>query len=80
MVMTGRTWPLYGGNTLTPRQGKGYGHSNMSDYHEMWENLHELVHDYDPDYPIDGGRDDHDNHPVGPDDWARNNEDLEGGF
>jgi len=52
----------------------------MSDYHEMWENFHELVRDYDPDYPIDGGRDDDNNKPVGQDDWAHNNDDLEGGF
>ena len=34
---------------------------------------------YDPDYPIDGGRHNDDEHkPVGHDDWA--DEDLEGGF
>jgi len=52
----------------------------MSDYHEMYKDWSELLHDYDPDYPIDGGRDDDDNKPVNPDDWARNNNDLEGGF
>lgn len=49
----------------------------MSDYHEMYENWHELG--YDPAY-VGEEADEHSNEPVRPDDWARNNEDLEGGM
>jgi len=49
----------------------------MSDFHEMYETWHELG--YDPAY-VGDERDEEDNNPVRPDDWARNNEDLEGGF
>ncbi len=48
----------------------------MSDYHEMFEHMSELG--YDPAY-VGEERDEEDNRPVRPDDWARNNEDLEGG-
>ena len=47
----------------------------MSDYHEMYENFR---HEYDPHYFYED-EDESDNKPVGPDDWARNNEDLDGG-
>ena len=41
----------------------------MSDFGEMVESWKELG--YDPDYPIDGGRNrDDDNRPVEPDSWA----------
>ncbi len=50
----------------------------MSDYHEMYENWGELIRDYDPDYPIDDGKqDDENNKPVSPDAWADN--DFDGG-
>ena len=50
----------------------------MSDYHEMFEEWRGVVREYDPDYPIDGGRDnDEDNKPVDPDAWANN--DFDGG-
>ena len=50
----------------------------MSDYHEMFESWDDLIHDYDPDYPIDNGKRFKENEPVDPDDWA--SEDFEGGF
>jgi hypothetical protein len=51
----------------------------MSDYHEMFENWSDLIHDYDPDYPIDEGKKRHkENEPVDTDDWAK--EDFDGGF
>lgn len=52
----------------------------MSDYHEMFENWGDLIHDYDPDYPIDNGhRKKEDNcEPVDPDNWS--GDDFEGGF
>jgi len=56
---------------------RGCGHTNMSDFHEMYESWQDLG--YDPAY-VGEEREDEDNRPVRPDDWARNNEDLEGGF
>ena len=53
----------------------------LSDYHEMFENWGDLIHDYDPDYPIDNGRaDDEHVRPVDPDAWADDNIDIDGGF
>ena len=52
----------------------------MSDYHEMFESWSDAVREYDPDYPIDGGRDNDDNKPVNPDGWADNGSDFEGGM
>ena len=52
----------------------------MSDYHEMYEyGIEHGYHDYDPQY-FHEEDDQESNTPVRPDDWARNNEDLEGGF
>lgn len=52
----------------------------MTDYHEMFENWGDLIHEYDPDYPIDNGdgRKHKDNEPIDPDSWSK--DDLDGGF
>ena len=51
----------------------------MSDYHEMFENwIDHGCHEYDPRY-FHEDEDEGNNKPVGHDDWARNNDDLEGG-
>lgn len=57
-----------------PKVG-GSGDSNMSDFYDGWPDL-----SYDPAYVGEEQEEDEDNRPVRPDDWARNNEDLEGGF
>jgi len=62
-------------NTRLLLMAKGYGAINMSDYHEMYENFR---HEYDPHYFYED-EDESDNKPVDPDDWARNNEDFDGG-
>ncbi len=50
----------------------------MNDFREMFEDWSDFMHDYDPDYPIDGGKDDESNQPIDPDKWA--DKDTEGGF
>jgi hypothetical protein len=50
----------------------------MSDFHDDWTD--HGYHDYDPRYFYEKDDDEGNNKPVNPDDWARNNEDLEGGF
>ena len=53
----------------------------MTDYHEMFENWSDLIHDYDPDYPIDNGprkRKEENCEPTDTDSWSK--DDFEGGF
>lgn len=42
------------------------------------EFLDDIEWGYDPAY-VGEEQDNHDNEPVDPDDWARNNDDLDGG-
>jgi len=49
----------------------------MSEHEGSWGD--HGYHDYDPRYFYEEDEDEN-NQPVHPDDWARNNEDLEGGF
>ena len=58
---------------------KGYGHSSMSDYHEMYDNWQDGF-GYDPAYVGDEKPDEENNKPVNPDDWANTNDDFDGGF
>jgi len=51
----------------------------MSDYHEMYGEWTDMM-GYDPAYVGEEQDDEHTNNPVGQDDWAHNNDDLEGGF